>query len=78
MISAISWAATLASIAGVVLNIRRNRVCFFVWAATNAFWCGLDLWHGIYSQAALQTVYFGLAIWGIREWKTAKLQGHRP
>lgn len=68
MLQSICWFVTLASIAGVVLNIRRRRECFYIWAATNAFWCGLDAWHGIYSQAALQGVYFGLAIWGIVEW----------
>lgn len=67
----LKWLTAFASIVGVVLNIRRQRACFYVWAATNATWAAIDAVHGIWSQAALQVVYFGLAIWGIRSWKRA-------
>lgn len=63
------WTLALASLAGVVLNIRRRRECFYVWAVTNAAWTGVDLYHGIWAQSVLQFTYFGLAIWGLREWK---------
>lgn len=63
------WLVAFASLVGVVLNIRRNRACFYVWAATNAAWTLVDIHHGVYAQAALQAVYFGLAIWGLYEWK---------
>ena len=69
MFESFKWFLALASVTGVVLNIRKNRACFFIWAATNASWCVVDLVHAVWAQAALQSVYFGLAIWGIRSWK---------
>ena len=68
----LGWLVTVASIAGVVLNIKRRRECFYIWAGTNAFWAVLDFTQGIYSQAALQAVYFGLAIWGLIEWRRGR------
>lgn len=70
MIQLAAWSATALSLFGVVLNIRRRRECFYVWAATNAWWAGFDAWNEIWSQATLQAIYFGLAIWGLIEWKT--------
>ncbi len=63
------WSVAAASLVGVVLNIRKDRRCFHIWAVTNAAWTGIDLSHGVWSQAALQFVYFTLAIWGLRQWK---------
>jgi len=60
---------TCLSIAGVVLNIKKKRVCFWVWAFTNGTWAIVDFYRGIPAQGALFTVYFGLAIWGLLEWK---------
>jgi len=65
----LAWLATVLSLVGVVLNIKHRRECFYVWAVTNAWWCGFDAWHGIWSQSALQGVYFCLAVWGLIEWK---------
>lgn len=62
------WSLVAASLTGVVLNIRRRRECFYVWMVTNSLWCGVDVWHGIWSQAILQALYVGLAIWGLIEW----------
>jgi len=62
------WPLVAGSLIGVVLNIRHDRRCFVVWTITNAIWCGVDWWAGIYSQAALQAVYCGLAVWGLIEW----------
>ena len=67
-----TWCLTAAAIIGVVLNIKKKRICFFIWAVTNASWAFIDFWEGISAQGFLFTVYFGLAIWGIVEWKTKK------
>jgi hypothetical protein len=66
---AFKWALAALSVTGVVLNVRRLRACFFVWAFTNASWAAVDLYHGVWAQAALQAVYFGLAVWGIVAWR---------
>ncbi len=63
------WIIAAASIAGVVLNIRKKRICFHIWAGTNLAWTAIDVWHEVWAQAALQAVYFGLAIWGILSWR---------
>ncbi len=74
------WILTGLSLYGVVLNIRRNRACFFVWAVTNSSWAAVDFQAGLYAQAALFTVYFAMACWGIVAWKTkdAVNPNHRP
>lgn len=56
------------SIAGVWLNIRRHVACFYLWAATNATWAYADATHGLPAQAVVQTIYFGLSIYGIVSW----------
>ena len=68
------WLLASISLLGVVLNIKRQRACFYIWAFTNATWTIVDLSHGIYAQAALQAVYVVLAIWGIVAWKNKEQQ----
>ena len=63
------WPLVAASLFGVVLNIKRRRGCFYIWAVTNATWAAIDVAHGLPSQAVLQGVYFGFAVYGIIEWK---------
>jgi nicotinamide riboside transporter PnuC len=63
------WSLAVLSLIGVVLNIKRRRECFYIWVFTNAAWTLVDAWHGIWSQATLQLIYFGLAVWGVIEWK---------
>lgn len=75
MMTAITVILTIASLVGVVLNIRQNRACFYIWSVTNAAWAVID-WHkGIPAQAALFAIYFGLSIWGIIEWKRKTVKG---
>ena len=64
----IPWLISLAALIGVVLNVRKQVACFYVWSVTNAYWAWLDLEHGLHAQAALQAVYFALSIWGIYSW----------
>lgn len=63
------WAITVASLIGVVLNIHKNRACFYIWAVTNFSWMVYDWRIGAHEQSALFAVYFVLAIWGIIKWK---------
>jgi len=67
-----TWVLTAGAITGVILNIKKKRVCFYIWAVTNASWAIVDFVMGIPAQAFLFTVYFGLAIWGIIEWRAPK------
>ena len=62
------WMLTAASLVGVVLNIKKNKACFAIWAVTNAAWAVIDYNAGLTAQAALFAVYFVLAVWGLIEW----------
>jgi nicotinamide mononucleotide transporter len=64
-----TWALTILSIVGVILNIYKNKWCFIIWAATNLAWMIVDYRYEIYSQAALQAVYLVLAVWGLWKWR---------
>lgn len=64
--------AAAVSMVGVVLNVRHRRECLFVWVGTNAAWCAVDAWHGIYAQSLLHAVYFCLAVRGILMWRTKR------
>ena len=64
-----SWMITGLSLFATWLNIKKKRTCFIIWIFTNLFWCCYDGWHGLYAQAILFFIYFGLAIYGVKEWK---------
>ena len=66
--SVLYWLTAFAALVGVWLNIRKHVACFWIWSATNCVWVYVDASHGICSQAALQAVYFGLAVYGIVRW----------
>lgn len=67
-----TWVLTAGAITGVILNIKKKRSCFYIWAVTNASWAVIDFYKGIPAQGVLFSVYFVLAIWGIYEWKIKK------
>jgi len=60
---------TILAIIGVVLNIKKNIWCFYIWAVTNASWAIVDFYKGIPAQGILFTIYTCLAIYGIFAWK---------
>lgn len=65
----ISWILTAMSIAGVILNIKKLRSCFYIWSVTNLGWMIIDFYYGLYAQAALFGIYLVLAIIGIVKWR---------
>ncbi|MGQ0614995.1 MAG: nicotinamide mononucleotide transporter [Planctomycetaceae bacterium] len=65
-----TWLVAALSLAGTVLNIRRVRACFLIWAATNTAWAVYDFAHGLPAQGCLMVVYAGLAVWGWIAWAT--------
>lgn len=67
-----TWSLTVASIIGTVANIYKKQWCFFIWLATNTSWMIFDFYKGIYAQAFLFSVYTGLAVWGIIQWRAEK------
>ena len=69
MIHNLMWIVSGLALVGVILNIKKMRICFFIWFFTNSLWCVYDFWIGAYAQSALFFVYTCLAVWGIVEWR---------
>ena len=69
MIATLTWAITILSLTGTVLNVKKNSLCFWLWAVGNTLWLAYDLWLGTYSRAALDLVQLAFAVWCIIEWK---------
>ncbi len=63
------WILAGASLIGVILNIKKNRLCFVIWIGTNFTWTIVDFYKGIPAQGVLFLVYGCLAVWGILAWK---------
>jgi len=63
-----TWALTGLSLLGVVLNIKKKRICFVVWIVTNLAWCVVDFRAGLPAQGCLFGVYCILAVWGWFKW----------
>jgi len=64
-----TWLLAFLSLAATVLNIRRVRACFAIWAGTNTAWAIADFAHGLPAQGLLMVVYAGLAVWGWSAWR---------
>jgi len=69
MIVMITWIIMLLSLTGTWLNIKKKTACFVIWTFTNASWAIYDFSIGAYAQSALFTIYTGLALYGIYEWR---------
>ena len=67
-----TWIITILSIVGVVLNIKKKKICFLIWIVTNTSWMIIDYLEGLYSQSALFLVYLILAFYGLIEWNRKK------
>jgi nicotinamide riboside transporter PnuC len=60
---------TLFAIIGVILNIKKKILCFYIWFITNTSWAIVDFYKGIPAQGILFSVYTLLTVYGIYEWK---------
>ena len=69
MEATVYWLTSLAALVAVWLNIHRRVACFVIWSVTNTIWVYADLTHGIYPQAALQFVYFLMALYRVYKWR---------
>ncbi len=77
----VTWIVTILSLIGVWLNIKKKKICFKIWAVTNFFWATYNYYvayhtneKGLYAQAALFTIYFLLALYGIYEWRKTNME----
>ena len=75
----VGWLVTATCLAGTVLNVKKVRWCFHLWAVGNIAWLAIDLSNRIYSRAFLDLVQLALAVWGAsaavrthKKWKKIK------
>ena len=68
----ITWLFTAVSLAGTVLNVRKNILCFYLWSVGNIAWLTYDIASGLDSRAVLDVVHLAFAIWGIFAWREEK------
>jgi len=69
MFTLVTGLLTVLAIVGVVLNIHKKRLCFYIWFVTNSSWAVIDFYKGIPMQGLLFVIYTGLALYGIVKWK---------
>ncbi len=69
------WSLTALSILGAILNIKKRRSCFAVYTVANVGWIIVDIYKGIYAQAALFVVFTALSTWGWFEWGRRRWEG---
>ena len=68
----IGWLVTAVCLGGTVLNVKKVRWCFHLWAVGNIAWLAIDFSNRLYSRAFLDLVQLALAVWGAVEWKRRK------
>ncbi|NGX33831.1 MAG: hypothetical protein K1060chlam1_00172 [Candidatus Anoxychlamydiales bacterium] len=67
------WFNTVVAIMGTILNAKQLRFGFILWMMTNGVFVVYNVYIGSFQQAALFSVYFGLAVYGWISWgKSAK------
>jgi nicotinamide riboside transporter PnuC len=62
--------STVLAITGVVLNNYLDSRCFYVWLVSNTISAWIHIEAGIWSLAARDVIFIGLAFHGLRKWKT--------
>jgi len=74
-LSLFTFVLTLLSLYGVLLNIQKKSSCFIIWAFTNLSWATVDFAADLFWQGILFTVYFGLAVYGLYQWRVEEKHG---
>lgn len=72
MLTIISWITTIVCLTGTILNVKKLKVCFWLWLLGNILWLCIDIYNSLWSRAVLDIVQGSLAVWGLVEWKSSK------
>jgi nicotinamide riboside transporter PnuC len=64
----LTWLLTCLSVTGVILNVKKRRLCFVFFVVANMGWIAVNVHKEIYAQAFLFVVYTCLSVWGFVEW----------
>lgn len=68
----ITWVITVISIIGAVLNAQKKISGFYFWIVANTAWVAIDVYSGVYAQAALFLFYFAVCVYGLYSWRKAE------
>ena len=68
----IGYSVTFIAIVAVILNIKKNYLCFVGWIISNGTFATLNLLDHKWYEVILFTIQFSIAIWGLYEWKFKK------
>jgi len=70
MIDYLMWLVTAGAIVGAYLNVKKRPSGFALWTLTNAANAARCISVGQYAIAGGFAVFFGLAVWGLIEWRS--------
>ena len=68
-IEIISWIILFITVAGVILNTKKNKYSWVVYFIADVSWTIINLHYGLYAQATMHLIFTGLCINGWRKWK---------
>lgn len=68
----IEWVATILTLIGVVLNIKKIRVCFIIWFVANSFWIYIMAMSQHWGMVICQIVFCATCVWGWFAWAKDK------
>jgi len=68
VVETIGIIGTVLAVAGVLLNNRRRRECFYLWLVSNGLTLAVHVMAGIWSLAVRDAIFFLLAIDGLAKW----------
>jgi hypothetical protein len=63
-----TYALTLMSVGGAVLNVLQSRIGFALWICSNTGWIVYAWRRRLWPQLPAWIVFLGLAIWGWFAW----------
>lgn len=73
-----SYVLAAISLTGTILNIKKVKYCFYIWAFTNAAWIVYDVLMLTWGRIPLDALHFVTAVWGIFSWsKKAKKEAKK-
>lgn len=62
------WIIVAIGMAGTILNIYKNRLCFVLWSICNVGLFTINLKNNNYPQAIYFLFCLGTTIWGLFKW----------
>ena len=65
----LGWIATAMSVAGVLLNAKKNIWCWPVWLASNVLWIYISVVTNNLPQVVLWVIFAASNCYGYFQWK---------